>query len=66
EALRRLNVIQRNQAAERLALASPALLEVLQDLHERRIVRLGEGHLEVFDVDKLRRVANFSRARAVC
>ncbi|WP_024682949.1 Crp/Fnr family transcriptional regulator [Pseudomonas syringae] len=64
--VRRLIALDDIQAAERLALASPALLEVLRDLHERRIVRLGEGHLEVFDVDKLRRVANFSRARAVC
>ncbi|RMP69691.1 hypothetical protein ALQ20_200040 [Pseudomonas syringae pv. atrofaciens] len=54
------------QAVERLALSPPALLEVLQDLHERKIVRLGELQLEVFDVERLRRVANFSRARAVC
>ncbi|MEE5099138.1 cyclic nucleotide-binding domain-containing protein [Pseudomonas alliivorans] len=46
---------------------SPAvLLEVLQDLHQRRIVRLGEGQLEVFEVEKLRKVANFSKASAVC
>ncbi|MDU8501744.1 Crp/Fnr family transcriptional regulator [Pseudomonas syringae] len=63
---RRLIVLEDIQAVERLALSPPALLEVLQDLHERKIVRLGEGQLEVFDVDKLRRVANFSKARAVC
>ncbi|KPB87168.1 Cyclic nucleotide-binding protein [Pseudomonas syringae pv. maculicola] len=63
---RRLIVLEDIQAVECLALSPPALLEVLQDLHERKIVRLGEGKLEVFDVDKLRRVANFSKARAVC
>ncbi|RMS84978.1 Cyclic nucleotide-binding protein [Pseudomonas savastanoi] len=63
---RRLIVLEDIQAVECLALSPPALLEVLQDLHERKIVRIGEGQLEVFDVDKLRRVANFSKARTVC
>ncbi|MFA1026545.1 Cyclic nucleotide-binding protein [Pseudomonas syringae pv. helianthi] len=63
---RRLIVLEDIQAVERLALSPPAFLEVLQDLHERKIVRLGELQLEVFDVERLRRVANFSRARAVC
>ncbi|MBC3957954.1 Crp/Fnr family transcriptional regulator [Pseudomonas triticifolii] len=47
-------------------LASAVLLEVLKDLHERKIVRLDDGQVEVFDVDKLRKVANFSKAKAVC
>ncbi|WP_122563277.1 Crp/Fnr family transcriptional regulator [Pseudomonas viridiflava] len=46
---------------------SPAvLLDVLQDLHARKVVRLGEGQLEVFEAEKLRKVANYSKASAVC
>ncbi|KPW81409.1 MULTISPECIES: Crp/Fnr family transcriptional regulator [Pseudomonas syringae group] len=48
------------------AISLSALLEVLEDLHERKVVRLGIGQLEVFDVEKLRRIANFSRAKAAC
>ncbi|OSR69344.1 Crp/Fnr family transcriptional regulator [Pseudomonas syringae] len=47
-------------------LSHSALLEVLEDLHERKVVRLGIGQLEVFDVNKLRKIANFSKAGAVC
>ncbi|KPB55360.1 Cyclic nucleotide-binding protein [Pseudomonas coronafaciens pv. oryzae] len=64
--VRRVIALNDIQAVQRLALSPPALAEVLQDLHERRIVRLDEGHLEVFDVERLRRIANFSRAKAVC
>jgi CRP-like cAMP-binding protein len=42
--------------------ALPALDEVLHGLHERKIIRLGDAQLEVFDVDKLRKVANHARA----
>ncbi|CAM3271623.1 cyclic nucleotide-binding protein [Pseudomonas floridensis] len=47
-------------------LSSSDVQKVLRDLHERRIVRLCDGQLEVFDVVRLRKVANFSKASAVC
>ncbi|WP_122671958.1 Crp/Fnr family transcriptional regulator [Pseudomonas viridiflava] len=61
---RRLVTLDEIQPPEDL---SPAvLLDVLQDLHARKVVRLGEGQLEVFEVEKLRKVANYSKASAVC
>ena len=42
--------------------AEPALPEVLRDMHQRKIIRLNDEWLEVFDVDKLRKMANHSRA----
>ena len=63
---RRLVVLEDIQAVQRLALSTPALMEVLQDLQERKVVRLNDWQLEVFDVEKLRKIANFSRAKAVC
>lgn len=44
---------------------SPSVLDVLQDLHGRKIIRLADECLEVFDVDKLRRAANHSRSSLV-
>ncbi|MEE4082106.1 cyclic nucleotide-binding domain-containing protein [Pseudomonas viridiflava] len=61
---RRLITLDEIQPPEDL---SPAvLLDVLQDLHARKVVRLGEGQLEVFEVEKLRKVANYSKVSAVC
>lgn len=42
--------------------ADEALPEVLRDMQERKIIRLGGEWLEVFDVNKLRKMANHSRA----
>lgn len=39
-----------------------SVLEVLKTLHERKIIRLGDDQLEVFDVTGLRKAANHSRA----
>lgn len=55
----RLDEIDVNAA---LSVTQPALSEVLKDLHERKIIRLGEDQLEVFDVDRLRKAANVLRA----
>ncbi|MCD5995940.1 cyclic nucleotide-binding domain-containing protein [Pseudomonas sp. CDFA 602] len=62
---RRLVALDEIQSSSAPQLSSSALLEVLTEFHERKIVRLGEGRLEVFDVEKLRKVANFSKAKAV-
>lgn len=56
----RLDEIDANAA---LSLARPALLDVLNDLHERKIIRLGAEQLEVFDVERLRKAANVLKAR---
>ncbi|QHE95296.1 Crp/Fnr family transcriptional regulator [Pseudomonas cannabina] len=61
---RRLIALDEISSLQDLSLS--ALLEVLEDLHERKVVRLGIGQLEVFDVEKLRRIANFSKVKAVC
>jgi CRP-like cAMP-binding protein len=53
--------------AQRTADLSPAeLLEVLQDLHQRKILRLGDEQVEIFDVTKLRKAANALRAKSLC
>ncbi|KTB79790.1 Crp/Fnr family transcriptional regulator [Pseudomonas syringae] len=61
---RRLITLDEISSLQGLSLS--ALLEVLEDLHERKVIRLGIGQLEVFDVEKLRKIANFSKAKAVC
>jgi CRP/FNR family cyclic AMP-dependent transcriptional regulator len=47
-------------------LALPQLLEVLQDMHKRKILRLDADQVEIFDVDKLRKAANAMRAKSLC
>lgn len=51
------------EACPALNLSRAALLEILQDLQQRKIIRLHQEQLEVFDVDKLRKAANVLRAR---
>ncbi|BAP42770.1 cyclic nucleotide-binding protein [Pseudomonas sp. StFLB209] len=63
---RRLVGFEAIEACPTVALSRAALLEVLQDLQQRRIIRLGQEQLEVFDIDKLRKAANVLRARAPC
>lgn len=60
---RRLIQLDEIQAADTLSMSPSELLEVLQGLHQRKIVRLGGEQLEVFDVDGLCKVANVSRTR---
>jgi CRP/FNR family cyclic AMP-dependent transcriptional regulator len=45
-----------------LSVPRSALLDIFKDLHARKIIRLGEDQLEVFDVDRLRKAANVLRA----
>ncbi|MDU8362333.1 MULTISPECIES: Crp/Fnr family transcriptional regulator [Pseudomonas] len=53
--------------AQRTADLSPQeLLEVLQDLHQRKILRLVDEQVEIFDVVKLRKAANALRAKSLC
>ena len=59
---RRLIGLDEIEADPELDLPRPALLEVLQDLHQRKTIRFGDDQLEVFDVDRLRKLANHSRA----
>ncbi|MBA1230163.1 cyclic nucleotide-binding domain-containing protein [Pseudomonas viridiflava] len=59
-------LITLDEIRPRSDISEAVLLEVLQDFNQRKIVRLGEGQLEVFEVEKLRRVANYSKASAVC
>jgi len=63
---RRLISLDEIESMRTTNLARPALLEVLQDLHQRKIVRLGEEQLEVFDVFKLRKAASVKRAKSLC
>lgn len=51
------------EACPALNLPRAALLQILQDFQQRKILRLGEEQLEVFDIDKLRKAANARRAR---
>lgn len=51
------------EACPALNLPRAALLEILQDFQQRKIIRLGQEQLEVFDLDKLRKAANALRAR---
>ncbi|RMQ42247.1 Cyclic nucleotide-binding protein [Pseudomonas cichorii] len=62
---RRLIALDDIHAMETLSLSRAALLEELEDLQQRKIVRLGDEQLEVFDVLGLRKVANYSRAKVV-
>ncbi len=62
---RRLIRLEEIEAGATLVLSGTELLDVLKDLQERKIVRMIEGQLEVFDVDKLRKVANLSKAPAL-
>ncbi|WP_122667376.1 Crp/Fnr family transcriptional regulator [Pseudomonas viridiflava] len=53
--------------AQRTADLSPSeLLDVLQDLHQRKILRMGDEQVEIFDVIKLRKAANTQRAKSLC
>ncbi|SQG00844.1 cyclic nucleotide-binding protein [Paucimonas lemoignei] len=63
---RRLISLDEIESMRTTNLTRAALLEVLQDLHQRKIVRLGEEQLEVFDVFKLRKAASVKRAKSLC
>lgn len=53
--------------AQRTAdLSPPELLDVLQDMHQRKILRLVDEQVEIFDVVKLRKAANALRAKSLC
>lgn len=62
---RRLIGFEAIEACPTVSLPRPALRQVLEDLHQRKIIRLGSEQVEVFDVARLRKVANHLRARAV-
>ncbi|MBX8492903.1 Crp/Fnr family transcriptional regulator [Pseudomonas cichorii] len=62
---RRLVTLDDILATDTLSLSRPDVLETLDDLHQRKIVRLGDEQVEVFDVVALRKVANFSRTRVL-
>ncbi|WP_426118749.1 Crp/Fnr family transcriptional regulator [Pseudomonas sp. DSP3-2-2] len=63
---RRLITLDDIQSMRTAALSRPALLEVLQELHTRKILRLDADRVEIFDVVKLRKAANFMRAKSLC
>jgi CRP-like cAMP-binding protein len=63
---RRLVTFAELDAPHTADLSQSQLLEVLQDLHQRKIVRLGDDQVEVFDVPKLRKAANALRAKSLC
>jgi CRP-like cAMP-binding protein len=63
---RRLITLDEIQSMRAVGLSRQALLDVLQDLHQRKILRLGEQGLEIFDVDKLRKATSHSRAKSLC
>lgn len=53
--------------AQRTAdISPPELLDVLQDMQQRKILRLGDEQVEIFDVVKLRKAANALRAKSLC
>jgi CRP-like cAMP-binding protein len=63
---RRLMTFAEIDAQRTADLSPPQLLEVLQDLHQRKILRLGDEQVEIFDVVKLRKAANAIRAKSLC
>ncbi len=63
---RRLITLDEIQSVRTTGLARAELLDVLQDLHQRKIVRLGDEQLEVFDVFKLHKAASVKRAKSLC
>ena len=63
---RRLITLDEIQSVRTTSLARAELLDVLQDLHQRKIVRLGDEQLEVFDVFKLHKAASVKRAKSLC
>lgn len=54
---RRLIPLQDIPSQSTLGLEDPALLAVLQALHERQVLHLGQTHLEILQVGKLRDLA---------
>ena len=63
---RRLITLDEIQSVRTTGLPRAELLDVLQDLHQRKIVRLGDEQLEVFDVFKLHKAASVKRAKSLC
>lgn len=63
---RRLISLDEIQSVRTTGLERPELLDVLQDLHQRKIVRLGDDQLEVFDVFKLHKATSVKRAKSLC
>jgi CRP/FNR family cyclic AMP-dependent transcriptional regulator len=63
---RRLIALDDIQSMRTAGLSRPALLEVLQELHTRKILRLDADRVEIFDVVKLRKAANYMRAKSLC
>lgn len=63
---RRLITLEDIQALRTTGLSRPALLEVLEELRARKILRLDADRVEIFDPVKLRQSANFIRAKSLC
>jgi CRP-like cAMP-binding protein len=63
---RRLIALDDIQSERTTDLDRPALLEVLEELHARKILRLDADRVEIFDVIKLRKAANHMRAKSLC
>lgn len=61
---RRVLTLDDIQAGVSVGLSRQALVEVLQDLQRRKIIRLDPDLIEVLDVDKLRKVAQVAQARS--
>ena len=61
---RRVLTLDDIQAGVSVGLSRQALVEVLQDLQRRKIIRLDPDLIEVLDVDKLRKVALMTQARS--
>jgi CRP-like cAMP-binding protein len=63
---RRLISLDDIQSISTADLSRPALLDVLQELHSRKILRLDTDRVEIFDVVKLRKAANYMGAKSLC
>jgi CRP-like cAMP-binding protein len=63
---RRLITLDDIQSLRTADLSRSELLEVLQELHVRKILRLDADRVEIFDVIKLRKAANYMRAKSLC
>lgn len=63
---RRLITLDDIQSMRTTDLSRPALLEVLEELRTRKILRLDADRVEIFDVIKLRKAANHMRAKSLC
>lgn len=47
-----------------LSLAKPDVLEIVRAMHERKVLHLGQGHLEILNVGRLRQMAGAKYVRS--